>query len=190
MSDWLSQVEEKKRREEVKARKRSEASRRKFDREMEYQRRSYVRNKERVDRAFDAIESYAKRAGSMGFRVEVGRLTESLSIKENKAGKVAWIHITPSGNKLELSFICGLFDKGYRVRFISPSRVSDRVAGELVKWVAESGLNHDSLERSKYLAILVLVVGIVTAFVFGGILAIAMLAITAIATYKVGRSYI
>lgn len=195
MSDWLSQIEDKKKREEARSQKSTQKWLRETRKKVDYGKESYEKYKDNIEEVYKNIEDYVKRAASMKFNVTTLRTTkESLQIEPLNHSPKGYPHIylEPYGNNLQVTFVSsGEWER----RTISLNRISDRVIGEWVKYVADHYNNgYGILKRSKYFAAAVFVLGLFmlpySYRIAGGFGVVLMLFITGFFTYKANKIYI
>ena len=194
MGDWLSELEAKKKRELIESQQTTKKWQNKSRKEAAYENKSYENNKDKIEKVYENIENYVRRATSMKFNVTVRRgTTGSLHIKPQEHSPKGYpeIYIKPYGIGFKLTFMASM---EYEERRISIYRVSDRVIGEWVKYVADHYGGYKVLKRSNYYAIGVFILGLLMLTysykIAGGTGVFAMLLVTGFLTYRASKTYI
>lgn len=138
MSDWLSKVEEQRRREKAAEDAKAIKEQRAFSECYDRMQHSYQQNKNRYDEIYDSIEKYTNRASTLGFDVVTKREGIYMSIErfyfdgEGMVGRE--LSLQPWDNGFSVSY-----GYGGRKTYISLLRVTERVIADWVKWAAGDG---------------------------------------------------
>jgi len=142
MSDWLSEVEASKKREEETRQRQNEEFFSELTERANRTNEIYERHKHQIEHAYDRIEAYVKRAAEMGFPVKVKRSSFCIRIENSNR---SW--------KSELFTSLAVAEYGFEVRFCNDNAsvssttrirfdgISDSSISSWVRWVAtEQGL--------------------------------------------------
>jgi hypothetical protein len=168
MSDWLSKVEEQRRRETAANDAKAEKEQRALNENYNRTQRSYQQNKNRYDEIFDSIEKYTNRASGLGFDVITKREGIYMSIErfyfdgEGKVGRE--LELRPWDNGFLVSY-----GYGNRTTYINLHRVTDGVIADWVKWAAGHGPSDPIGERR--LNLIFMIIGLIVGLIVVGMLA-------------------
>lgn len=146
MSDWLTKLEAERNKASTQAKAQAESTQKAQDAHYNQIQRSYEQNKQRIERIYDAVEKYVKRASGMGFKVDASRpaagwmfITGSFTVwgEEGEGQTTATLELRPYNNGFQIHYN----GRSYPTRksFISFYRVTDRVIANWVKWSVGEG---------------------------------------------------
>ena len=150
MADWLSNLENEKRRKEAAERETQQELFRKQEQERREVEESYKENQQRIQEIYNHACGLAKRASDGGLQVVAEEGAMRLTIEPRKSsvyvGSPVSVTLTPKGQGLDVTW----FDRAYKGRvylehnYIALERIDDAVILSWVQWVTKDQLNKNS----------------------------------------------